>query len=72
MNYNLKLKYKGKRGYWNTTIYAENDKEAIEKTMLYVNGKYNIEKIKLEKLEYKYKEIYKENFGGKNEKTNER
>ena len=72
MNYNLKFKYKGKRGYWNTTIYAENDEEAIKKTELFLNGKYNIEKVVLEKLEYKYKEIYKENFGGKNEKTNEK
>lgn len=58
MNYNLKFKYKGKRGYWNTTIYAENDEGAIKKTELFLNGKYNIEKVVLEKLYYKHKKIY--------------
>ena len=58
MNYNLKFKYKGKRGYWNTTIYAENDEEAIKKTELFLNGKYNIEKVVLKKLYYTHKKIY--------------
>ena len=62
MNYNLKFKYKGKRGYWNTTIYAENDEEAIKKTELFLNGKYNIEKVVLEKLYYKHKKIYEKKF----------
>ena len=58
MNYNLKLKKKGERGYWNVSIYAENEKEAIEKSIDYRKNKKNIEKIILEKTYYKTRKIF--------------
>ena len=62
MNYNLKFKEKGKRGYWNVSIYAENEKEAIEKSIDYIKNKQNIEKIILEKTYYKTRKIFEKNF----------
>ena len=58
MDYNLKFKYKGKRGYWSVSIYAENEKEAIEKSIDYIKNKQNIEKIILEKTYYKTRKIF--------------
>ena len=62
MNYNLKFKYKCKRGYWNVSIYAENEKEAIEKSIDYIKNKQNIEKIILEKTYYKTKKIFEKTY----------
>lgn len=59
MDYILKLK-KGKddKGYWNTTIYAENDKEAIAKVEeLRKDGKHY--KCKLGKIKYSFRNIHK-------------
>ena len=61
MDYNLKFKYKGKRGYWNVSIYAENEKEAIEKSIDYIKNEQNIEKIILEKTYYKTRKIFEKN-----------
>ena len=61
MDYNLKFKKKGERGYWNVSIYAENEKEAIEKSIDYIKNKQNIEKIILEKTYYKTKKIFEKN-----------
>ena len=61
MDYNLKFKYKGKRGYWNVSIYAENEKEAIEESIDYIKNEQNIEKIILEKTYYKTRKIFEKN-----------
>lgn len=65
MDYNLKFKKKGERGYWNTTIYAQNDEEAIKEGINYIKTREdtkNIEKIKIEKRYIKYRKIYEEVF----------
>lgn len=59
MDYNLRFKYKNKRGYWCTTIYADTDEQAIDEAKEYLNRD-DVEKIILEKLEYKYKQVYRE------------
>ena len=61
MSYNLKFKEKGERGYWSVSIYAENEKEAIEKSIDYIKNKQNIEKIILEKTYYKTRKIFEKN-----------
>lgn len=61
MNYNLKFKKKGERGYWSVSIYAENEKEAIEESIDYIKNKQNIEKIILEKTYYKTRKIFEKN-----------
>ena len=59
MDYILKFKKEKKdKGYWNTTIYAENDKEAIAKVEeLRKDGKHY--KCKLGKIKYSFRNIYK-------------
>ena len=59
MNYNLKFKNEpNERGYWNTSIYADSDEEAIEIVeRLKANGKYY--SVILEKITYKYKTVKK-------------
>lgn len=59
MDYILKFKKEKKdKGYWNTTIYAENDKEAIAKVEeLRKDGKHY--KCKLEKIKYSFRNIHK-------------
>ena len=58
-SYTLKFKDRpNARGYWNTTIYAENDKEAIAIVEeLRKDGKYY--KCKLGKIKYSFRSIYK-------------
>ena len=61
MDYNLKFKYEGERGYWNTVIYADNDESAICQSREFIkNNNKKIEKFILEKKYYKTKVIYKE------------
>lgn len=65
IDYNLKFKKKGERGYWNTTIYAQNDEEAIKESINYIKTREdteNIEKIKIEKMYIKYRKIYEKVF----------
>lgn len=65
MDYNLKFKKKRERGYWNTTIYAQNDEEAIKEGINYIKTREdtkNIEKIKIEKMYIKYRKIYEKVF----------
>lgn len=59
MDYTLKFKKeKEDKGYWNTTIYAENDKEAIAKVEeLRKDGKHY--KCKLGKIKYSFRNIHK-------------
>ena len=58
MTYNLKFRKKGeKRGYWNCTIVADNDEEAIIKSKEYIKDK-GFKKVKLCKTIYKEKIIY--------------
>lgn len=58
MNYNLRFKKKNERGYWCTSIYADTDEQAIDEAKEYLNRD-DVEKIILEKLEYKYKQVYR-------------
>ena len=65
MDYNLKFKKKGKRGYWNTSIYVQNDEEAIKESINYIKTREdaeNIEKIKIEKIYIKHRKIYEKIF----------
>lgn len=57
--YDLKFKDRpNARSYWNTTIYAENDKEAIAKVEeLRKDGKHY--KCKLGKIKYSFRNIHK-------------
>lgn len=59
MTYNLKIKYKGKDKFWNTSVFAENDNEAVEKARLMIGLKPQkiIEKAVLEKCIIKYKKV---------------
>lgn len=59
MDYNLKFKNeKEDKGYWNTSVFADTDEEAIQKAeRLKANGKYY--SVILEKITYKYKTIKK-------------
>jgi len=59
MDYTLKFKKEKKdKGYWYTTIYAENDKEAIAKVEeLRKDGKHY--KCKLGKIKYSFRNIHK-------------
>lgn len=61
-NYNLRFKRRNERGYWNVTINAKNDEEALKETKKYLDGKDYIEKAILEKTYYRYKKIYEEKF----------
>ena len=58
-SYELKFKdRKNARGYWNTTIYAENDKDAIQKVEeLRKDGRHY--KCKLGRIKYSFRTIYK-------------
>lgn len=55
MDYTLKFKKeKEDKGYWNTSVFADTDEEAIKKAeRLKANGKYY--SVILEKITYKYK-----------------
>ena len=59
MDYNLKFKKeKDDKGYWNTSVFADTDEEAIQKSeRLKANGKYY--SVILEKITYKYKTVKK-------------
>lgn len=59
MTYNLKIKYKGGRGFWNTSVFAGNDGEAVEKARLMIGLKTQkiIEKAILEKRITKFKKV---------------
>ena len=59
MDYNLKFKKeKEDKGYWNTSVFADTDEEAIKKAeRLKANGKYY--SVILEKITYKYKTVKK-------------
>ena len=59
MNYNLKFKKeKDDKGYWNTSVFADTDEEAIQEAeRLKANGKYY--SVILEKIAYKYKTVKK-------------
>lgn len=59
MNYILKFKKeKEDKGYWNTSVFADTDEEAIQKAeRLKANEKYY--SVILEKITYKYKTVKK-------------
>ena len=59
MTYNLKIKYKGESGFWNTSVFAENDDEAVEKARFMIGLKPQkiIEKAVLEKCITKFKKV---------------
>lgn len=57
MNYNLKLKYKNERGWWNMTIIADNIDEAIKDVEEKLKNEENLEKAKLQELKFKYKTL---------------
>lgn len=59
MVYNLKFKKeKEEKGYWNSSVFADTDEEAIQKAeRLKANGKYY--SVILEKIIYKYKTVKK-------------
>lgn len=58
MVYDLKFRHENeKRGYWHTTINAENDDEAIEKAKEYIKDK-NYKNVKIVKTIYKEKMIF--------------
>lgn len=59
MDYNLKFKKeKDEKGYWNTSVFADTDEEAIQKAER-LKGKGKYYKVVLEKITYKYKTIKK-------------
>lgn len=59
MDYNLKFKKeKGEKGYWNTSVFADTDEEAIKKAER-LKGKGKYYEVVLEKITYKYKTIKK-------------
>lgn len=59
MDYTLKFKKeKEDKGYWNTSVFADTDEEAIQKAeRLKANGKYY--SVILKKVIYKYKTVKK-------------
>lgn len=59
MDYTLKFKKeKEDKGYWNTSVFADTDEEAIQKAKrLKANGKYY--SVILERITYKYKTVKK-------------
>lgn len=57
MDYNFKFTYKGERGFWNTTIKANNNEEAIKKAETFLSRRERVGKARLEKIVYKYKKI---------------
>ena len=59
MDYNLKFKKEEEdKGYWNTSVFADTDEEAIQKAeRLKANGKYY--SVILERIIYKYKTVKK-------------
>lgn len=59
MDYTLKFKKeKEEKGYWNTSVFADTDEEAIQKAeRLKANGKYY--SVILERIIYKYKTVKK-------------
>lgn len=58
MSYNLKITYKDS-GLWNTSVFAENDDEAVEKARLMIGTKAEkmIKKATLEKCVIRYKKV---------------
>lgn len=56
--YNLKFKKKGERGYWNISITAEEEKEAIEEARDFIWRRGNIEKAYLEEIIHKTKKVW--------------
>lgn len=58
MRYNLKFKKKGERGYWYTSVNADNEEDAIKKAKEFLKDNDNVEKVVLEQLRYSSKKIW--------------
>ena len=57
MDYNLRFKYKGERGYWCTTIKGDSVEEAIKEAEYVILKDKRIEKAMLGEIVYKTKKI---------------
>lgn len=57
-DYNLKFKKKGERGYWNMSITATKEEDAINEARFFIWKRKDIEKAYIEEIIYKTKKVW--------------